>query len=325
MRLTNVGAAIMSILVPDRRGDIRDVVLGFDDPHHYCGPHPYFGVIVVGRYANRIAGGRFHLVGEAYQLSCNDGPNHLHGGNQGLHQKLWSAAPFECGAVEGVRFFVQSPDGEEGYPGNMAVEVRYTLNADSRLTVDYRATASKQTIINLTQHSYFNLAGHDAGDILDHELRIHADYYTPVDETLIPTGEIRRVSGTPFDFTALRRIGERIDEDHEQLRHGRGYDHNWVLRAEPSTGLRLGAEAHDPSSGRLLRVYTDQPGVQFYAGGKLDGGVAGKGGAIYQRYQGFCLETQHYPDSPNRRHFPSVVLEPNAVFESTTVFEFAVA
>ena len=318
VRATNYGAIITSIRVPDRTGRSGDVVLGFDNLDGYLERHPFFGA-VVGRYGNRIARGEFTLDGRTYKLATNNGPNHLHGGNKGFDKYVWNAEPL----ASGVAFSRTSQDGEEGYPGNLEVRVTYTLTDKNELVVEYRATTDKPTPLNLTQHSYFNLSGDASGDILGHELTIAADRYTPVDSTLIPTGELAPVQGTPFDFRKPTAIGARINEPHEQLKHGQGYDHNWVLNrngASPGFAARL----VDPKSGRTMDVSTTEPGLQFYTGNFLDGTLTGKGGRVYQRRAGLCLETQHYPDSPNKPNFPSPILRPGREYRTTTVFTFGV-
>jgi len=322
VELINYGAIIRALRVPDRTGVLGDVVLGFDSLSGYVQPHPYIGA-VVGRYANRIGRAQFVLEGTTYALAANDGPNHLHGGLKGFDKVLWQAEPFSNGAESGVRFTYVSPDGEEGYPGTLRVSVTYTLTDTNALVIDYEATTDKPTIVNLTQHAYFNLAGR--GDILNHELQLFADFYTPVDEQLIPTGEIVSVAGTPFDFRTPQRIGARINANHEQLRRGRGYDHNFVLRHSERGALELAARVYEPTTGRVMRVYTTEPGIQFYSGNFLDGSLTGKGGMVYSHRTGFCLETQHFPDSPNKTHFPSPVLRPGEAYRSRTVYAFGVA
>jgi len=320
------GATITSILTPDADGNMGDIVLGFPTLQGYETQSPYFGA-VVGRYGNRIAQARFELDGEVYELAANDGENHLHGGNIGFDKVVWSAEVFAEESEVGAVFRYTSPDGEEGYPGNLQVQVTYTLNDDDELMVDYLATTDRPTPVNLTQHSYFNLAGHGGGDILDHELRIAADFFTPVDEGLIPTGEIRPVAGTPFDFRTSTAIGARIEADHEQIALGGGYDHNFVLnRNAPSEGSNLfpAAWVREPGSGRTLEVLTTEPGLQFYSGNFLDGTLTGKEGVAYGHRTGFCLETQHYPDSPNQPEFPSTILRPGEEYRSRTVFRFGV-
>ena len=313
------GAIITSLKTPDRSGQRGDIVLGFDSLDGYLKEHPYFGAIV-GRYGNRIAGGRFTLDGQTFTLAKNNGPNHLHGGIKGFDKVLWEAAPVGSNAVV---FSRTSADGEEGYPGNLKVRVTYTLTDKNELIVDYLATTDKATPVNLTQHSYFNLSAGKSEDILGHELTINADRYTPVDATLIPTGALAAVQGTPFDFRKAVAIGKRIDADHPQLGNGKGYDHNWVLNRTGS-GLQIAARVADPASGRTLEVRTTEPGMQFYAGNFLDGTLKGKGGQVYKRRSGFCLETQHFPDSPNQPKFPSTTLKPGQEYRSQTVFTFGV-
>jgi aldose 1-epimerase len=315
----NYGAIITSWKVPDRTGQMADIVLGFDDPARYLkGDSPYFGAIV-GRYGNRIGNARFTLDGRTYPLAANDGVNHLHGGKQGFDKVMWGAETVKDRAGPSVAFTRTSLDGEEGYPGTLKARVTYTLTEKSELIVAYEATTDKPTVVNLTQHSYFNLAGQGTGDILGHELRINADRYTPVDKTLIPTGELAAVDATPFDFRKPTAIGARINGDHPQLQFGRGYDHNWVL-ARAGTDLALAAEVHEPKSGRTLTVTTTEPGLQFYAGNFLDGTLTGKDGRVYRHRYGFCLETQHFPDSPNKPKFPSTTLRPGETYRTRTVF-----
>lgn len=314
------GGIITSLKVPDRSGNLGDIVLGFDRLDGYLEEHPFFGAII-GRYGNRIGNAQFTLDGRTYTLAKNNGPNHLHGGLKGFDKVLWTMAAVP--GQNGVTFTRTSPDGEEGYPGNLAVKVTYTLTDDNKLIVDYEATTDKATPVNLTQHSYFNLAGEGSGDILGHELTINADRYTPVDDTLIPTGEIASVEGTPFDFRKPTAIGARINADHPQLKAGRGYDHNWVLNRS-GEGLQLAARVVEPKTGRTLEVSTLEPGMQFYAGNFLDGSITGKGGHVYAHRTGFCLETQHYPDSPNKPDFPSTILRPGQQYKTRTVFTFGV-
>jgi aldose 1-epimerase len=321
VRAVTFGAIISSIRVPDRNGTLADVVLGFDTLDPYVAGHPYFGA-VVGRYGNRIARAQFSLNGQTYKLAANNGPNHLHGGVKGFDKFVWRGEAAPKGA--GVSFSRTSPAGEEGYPGTLNVRVTYTLTDANALEVDYEATTDADTPVNLTQHSYFNLAGHDAGSILGHELMLNADRYTPVDATLIPTGELAPVQGTPFDFRTAAPIGARIDQAHDQLKSGRGYDHNFVLNRTGS-GLQRAARVVDPKSGRTLEVSTTEPGLQFYTGNFLDGSVKGKGGAVYPHRGGFCLETQHYPDSPNKPSFPSSIVRPGQPLRSRTVLTFGVA
>ena len=317
--LSSLGAAIHSIRAPDRAGASADVVLGFDTLDEWVRNPPFFGV-VVGRYANRIAGGTFALEGSSYTLATNNAPNHLHGGTRGFDKVVWTAVPVEMPSGAALRFTYFSKDGEEGYPGNMNVSVLYTLGSDNTLRLDYAATTDKATVVNLSNHAYFNLAG--AGTVLQHELEINADRYTPVNATLIPTGELAPVSGTPFDFRTPMAIGAHIAADHDQIRIGGGYDHNFVLNGTPGQ-LRLAARAFDPSSGRTLEVQTTEPGVQLYSANFADP-IPGRGGRTYPRHAGFCLETQHFPDSPNQPSFPTTTLRPGQTFASTTVFTFGV-
>lgn len=320
--ISTFGAAIVSIKTPDRQGNSADIVLGFDTLEGYLNNTAYLGVLV-GRYANRIAHGRFTLDGTTYSLATNNAPNHLHGGVKGFDKVLWTHEPYR-GEHLTARLRYRSTDGEEGYPGNLDVAVEYTLTQENELRITYLATTDKPTVINLSNHSYFNLAG--SGDILGHQMQIPADRFTPVSSSLIPTGALEPVEGTPFDFRTPTAIGARINDDHEQIRFGGGYDHNYVLNS-PSvspTQLQLAARVVDPSSGRTLEVRTSEPGVQFYTGNFLDGTVTGKGGRSYGRRTGFCLETQHFPDSPNQASFPSTVLRPGQKFESTTVYAFGV-
>ena len=317
------GAIITSIKVPDRNGKFADVALGFDRPNQYFADPtpPYFGAIV-GRYGNRIANGAFTLNGRKYVLAKNNGPNSLHGGNKGFDKVLWRVSTSETPHASSAIFARTSPDGEEGYPGNLAVRVTYTLTDTNQLIVEYHATTDKATPLNLTQHSYFNLAGEGSGDILKHELMINADRYTPVDDTLIPTGELAPVSGTPFDFRTPTAIGARIDQDNPQLKKGKGYDHNWVLNKK-GTGPELAARLTDPASGRTLEIATTEPGVQFYTGNFLDGTIKGKSGHVYAHRTGLCLETQHFPDSPNHTSFPTTIVQPGKAYDSKTIFTFS--
>jgi len=317
----NYGGIITSIRVPDRKGQFADIVLGHESLEGYTPNPPYLGAIV-GRYANRIANGTFTLDGKTYTLPKNDGPNTLHGGTTRTFDKVvWDAEP-QKGAS--VAFSYVSKDGEEGFPGNCKVKVTYTLTDGNALIIDYEATADKSTPINVSQHSYFNLKGEGNGEILDHEIMINADRFTPVDKNLIPTGELRPVKGTPFDFTKSTKIGARIEDNYDQLTLGHGYDHNFVLNAKPEqNGEVLAARVTEPTTGRTLEVWTTQPGVQFYTGNFLDGSVTGKEGHVYKRRFGFCLETQHFPDSPNHPDFPSTILKPGETFHQKTVFKFS--
>lgn len=316
--ITNYGAIVQKIVVPDRRGQFEDVVLGYDTLEGYLGEHPYFGA-VVGRYGNRIAKGKFSIGDAEYTLATNNGPNALHGGLKGFDKVLWTLLPDD--SKDSVTLRYVSADGEEGYPGRLTATVVYTLTDENALQIDYSATTDKPTPVNLTNHSYFNLAGAGNGDILDHELQIVADHITPVDSTLIPNGDLQPVEGTPFDFRQPTAIGARIDGDSQQLEFGLGYDHNWVL-ARRTEGLELAASLYEPSSGRLMQVLTTEPGLQFYSGNFLDGSNVGKGGMVYRHRYGLCLETQHFPDSPNQPDFPSTVLLPGEVYESSTVYRF---
>jgi aldose 1-epimerase len=320
-RVSNYGGTVVSLMVPDRNGAFEDVVLGFDTLEEYVEKSLYFGCIV-GRYANRIAKGRFTLDGVEYTLAQNDGENHLHGGIKGFDKVVWQAKQFERDDAVGLELAYLSKDGEEGYPGNLSVKVIYSLTDDDELKIEYSATTDRPTVVNLTNHSYFNLAGQVSRDILGHELTIYADRFTPVNGTLIPTGELRSVVGTPLDFSEPVAIGSRIEQDYDQLRFGKGYDQNWVLD-NPEGSLTLAARVHEPTSGRIMEVYTTEPGLQFYSGNFLDGTATGKGGIVYHKRFGLCLETQHYPDSPNKPGFPSVVLRPGEEYVQTTVYKFS--
>ena len=325
VRVISFGGAVTSLLTPDRRGRFADIVLGCDTLAEYLGQPAYFGAIV-GRYANRIADGCFAMNGREFRLATNANGQHLHGGIKGFDKVVWDAEPFEDAARSGLKLSRTSPDGEEGYPGTVSLEVTYLLEDDLRLSVEYRATTDAPTPLTLSQHSYFNLAGHDQGLVLDHQLRLHADRYTPVNEHLIPTGQMAPVTHTPFDFREPATIGARIDEGHEQLRLAGGYDHNFVLNRDgsPEDALLPAADLFEPRSGRTLGVFTTEPGVQFYTGNFLDGTVRGKGGYYYVRRSGLCLETQHFPDSPNRPAFPPAILGPDRPYHSRTVFQFGV-
>jgi aldose 1-epimerase len=317
VHIITYGGIITSIRVPDRDGNFANVVLGFDNLADYETRNPYFGCIT-GRCANRIAGGRFTLDGVAYTLATNDGVNHEHGGLIGFDKRLWS--PTVSGESLALRYL--SPDGEEGYPGNLDVTVTYTLTDDNGLRIDYRATTDRPTPINLTNHSYFNLAGNGSGDIHGHHLMINADRYTPTDPTAVPTGEIAPVEGTPFDFRAPRAIGPGQRSAHPQIVIGRGYDHNFVLNRTDDNSLALAARLTDPGSGRVMEVFTTEPGMQFYAGNYLDATLVGSSGTLYRQSDGLALETQHFPDAVHHPHFPSVVLRPGETYQSTTIFRF---
>jgi aldose 1-epimerase len=322
IRAMTYGAIITAIYTPDRNGRRDDIVLGFDSVAGYLSGSPYFGA-VVGRYANRIAGGHFTLDGVTYTLARNNGPNSLHGGLRGFDKVLWSAEPVRSDNAVGVRLRYTSPDGEEGYPGTLQVQVTYTLTAHDELIVDYDATTDKATPLNLSQHTYWNLHGHGQGDILDHVLSLDASRYTPVDSTLIPTGEIAPVAGTPFDFRTPAAVGARIDAANEQLGFGHGYDHNWVLDQPRPGTLSHAARLVDPVSGRAIDVSTTEPGIQFYAGNFLDGTIKGKGGQVYGHRGALCLETQHFPDSPNHPNFPPTILRPGQRYQSRTIVTFS--
>ncbi len=316
-KVMTYGAILTELDVPDRQGKPADVVLGFDNLEGYLAGHPYFGA-AIGRVANRIAKGRFTLDGTEYSLAVNNGPNTLHGGLKGFDKVVWKAEDVSGPAGPAVKLTYQSRDGEEGYPGNLATSVTYTVTGDA-LRIDYTATTDKATPVNLTNHSYFNLAGPASGTILKHELMLAADQYTPVDDTLIPTGEIAPVKGTPLDFTTPMPIGARID----QLKGDPvGYDHNFVLRGG-SNGPALAARVHEPESGRVMEVFTTEPGIQFYTGNFLDGSLKGKGGVVYRKHQAFCLEADHFPDSVHHPNFPSVILRPGTTYNQTTIYKFS--
>ncbi len=321
--ITNYGGIVVSLMAPDRDGKMADVVLGFESLEGYLAGHPYFGAII-GRYGNRIGKGRFKLGGKEYVLAQNNGENHLHGGVRGFDKAVWKARDVSTPDAHSLELSYVSPAGEEGYPGTLTVTVTYTLTAANELRIDYAATTDAETVLNLTNHSYFNLAGQGEGDILKHEVMINADRFTPVDGGLIPTGELRPVEGTPFDFRTPHAIGARIGQDEEQLKLGLGYDHNFVLNRS-GDGLLLAARVVEPTSGRQLEVLTSEPGIQFYTGNFLDGSLRGKSGKVYAKRYGFCLETQHFPDSPNKPEFPSVVLKPGGRYQTTTVYRFSAA
>jgi aldose 1-epimerase len=315
--IMNYGATVVKIIVPDRDGKLDDVALGFDHFTPYLHQHEYFGA-VIGRFANRIAQGRFQLNHITYQLPINNGPNCLHGGTRGFDKNIWKDEAVES-EFPAVRFTLLSPDGDQGFPGNLFASVTYTLNDDNELRIAYEATTDKPTVINLTNHTYFNLSGAGSGSIFNELLTLHADSYTPINDLLLPTGEIKDVAGTPFDFTNPTPMGLHLKEAGG---NPIGYDHNYVLKKHFFSDWSLAAEVEDPASGRTLKVSTDQPGVQFYTGNFLDGTLTGKGGKVYHQYAGFTLETQHYPDSPNQPNFPSTVLVPGDTFKSSTVLAF---
>ena len=317
-RIATYGGVLVSLKTPDRQGAMADVVLGFDSLDGYLERSPYFGALI-GRYGNRIAKARFVLNGAEYRLAKNNGENSLHGGARGFDKRVWIPRETPDGALE---LSYLSPDGEDGYPGNLKVTVTYRLTDANELKIDYSATTDKDTVVNLTNHSYFNLKGAGSGDVLDHRVTLNADRFTPIDAGLIPTGELAPVAGTPFDFRHPAAIGARIAQDDPQLKLGKGYDHNWVLN-RGNDALTLAARVEEPASGRVLEVRTTEPAIQFYSGNFLDGSVRGKGGKAYGLRSGFCLETQHYPDSPNQPQFPSTVLKAGQTFHSTTVFRFS--
>ncbi|MBD3672518.1 MAG: galactose mutarotase [Planctomycetaceae bacterium] len=324
VKATNYGAIITSIVVPDRNGQLIDIALGYNRVEDYINAvdKPYFGAIV-GRYGNRIANGQFTLNGETYSLLKNNGENHLHGGAIGFDKVVWTVEAYD--EAKSLRLSYLAKDGEEGYPGNVKVTVTYTLQDDNSLVVDYFATTDKATPLNVTQHTYFNLKGEGEGTILDHELMLNAQKFTPVDEGLIPTGELRDVTGTPFDFSMAKTIGRDIAKETQQLTFGGGFDHNWVLDKGGKPGaLTLAARVYEPTSGRVMEIHTTEHGIQFYCGNFLDGRLTGKSGQPYVHRGGFCLETQHFPDSPNQPNFPSTIVKPGKPYSSQTVFKFSV-
>jgi aldose 1-epimerase len=317
--ISTYGGVVVSLKVPDKSGTPGDIVLGFDNFDGYLTPPPYFGAII-GRYGNRIGHGTFTLDGVVYNLPKNDGDNTLHGGKRSFDKRMWSVKQADSNSV--VLSYV-SKDGEEGFPGALSTEVTYKLTDNNEVRIDYSATTDKDTVVNLTNHSYFNLAGQGEGDVLSHQVQIFADRFTPVDKGLIPTGELRNVEGTPFDFRQPHAIGERIESDDEQLKLGQGYDHNFVSNGDGSS-LQTAAKVTEAKSGRVMEVLTTEPGVQFYTGNHLDGTITGKGGKVYGKRSAFCLETQHYPDSPNKPAFPTVLLKPGGQYRSTTVYRFSI-
>jgi len=321
VHITNYGGIIVSLKVPDKDGNLGDVVLGYANLAGYLKQSPYFGAII-GRYANRIAKGEFTLDGTTYQLATNNGENHLHGGLKGFDKVVWEAEQVQDDTSVGLSLAYFSLDGEEGYPGNLKVDVVYRLTNENELQIDYSATTDQTTIANLTNHSYFNLGGSETPDILDHELMINADQFTPIDAGLIPTGELRNVESTSFDFTELMPIGARINDDDQQLEFGKGYDHNWVLRNYDGS-LNFAAQLYEPKTGRMLEIFTTQPGIQFYSGNFLDGSIIGKNGDVYNFRSGLCLEPHHFPDSPNNPYFPSVMLEPDETYSERSVYRFS--
>lgn len=320
VQITNYGGIIKSIKVPDRAGKFENVTLGFDNFPSYLNADYFFGALI-GRYGNRIAYGKFSLNGDNYILATNNGSNHLHGGNKGFDKVIWAANEKIKGQIVGVQLTYMSKDMEEGYPGNLEVIVHYWLTNENELKIHYKAKSDKTTICNLTNHAYFNLAGKDS--VLNHELMINADYYTPVDKTLIPTGKLEKVEGSPFDFRTAKPILSQINENHSQLKIGNGYDHNFVLNKK-SKGLELAASLYEPNSGRFMEVFTEEPGIQFYTSNFLDCGIVGSENKIYTEHYAVCLETQHFPDSPNQADFPSITLNAGELYETTTIYKFSV-
>ncbi len=320
VRITNYGGIIVSLKVPDKNGNLGDVMLGYDSVEQYIKNNgPYFGALI-GRYGNRIGKGTFKLDGKTYTLATNNGENHLHGGNVGFDKVLWDAKEISEKGAPGLELTYLSKDGEEGYPGNLKVTVKYLWTNDNELKIEYTAKTDKPTVVNLTSHGYFNLSG--KGDILGEKLMINADKFTPVDSGLIPTGEMLPVAGTPFDFRTAKAIGKDIDADNQQIKYGPGYDHNFVLNKKWNK-LALAAEVYDPSTGRDMEVWTTEPGLQFYSGNFLDGTITGKGGWTYQKHAALCLESQHYPDSPNKDKWPTTTLRPKQTYKSTTIYKFS--
>jgi aldose 1-epimerase len=321
VKIMNYGGIITHLKVPDKNGVLEDVVLGFDKLADYEKGSPYFGAIV-GRYGNRIAKGKFNLNGTEYILAQNNGENSLHGGLKGFDKVVWDAKTFENAKGAGLILKYLSKDMEEGFPGNLDVTVTYTIKTNNEIEIDYQATTDKPTVVNITQHSYFNLTGNAKRDILGHEVMIKSEHLIPVDAGLIPTGEMMQVAGTPFDFNEITKVGARIEADNEQLQLGGGYDHCWVLNKSSEDALEWVVKATDPESGRVFELATTEPGVQFYTGNFLDGSLTGKGGVVYEKRYGLCFEPEHYPDSPNQPNFPSVVLNPGDEYKTTTVWKF---
>ncbi|MDM8005914.1 MAG: aldose epimerase family protein [Phycisphaerae bacterium] len=320
--ITTYGGIVVRLMVPDKNGKFDDVVLGFDSLAGYLKGHPFFGALV-GRYGNRIAKGRFTLEGVEYKLATNNMGNHLHGGLKGFDKAVWAAEPVQCSETVGLKLCYTSKDGEEGYPGTLKCTVTYRLTNANELKIEYEATTDKPTPVNLTNHSYFNLAGAGNGDNLSHVMMLNADRFLPVDKTLIPTGELRPVKGTPFDFTKPTPIGKNINADGEQVKFGNGWDHCWVLNQKTPGELTLCARVTEPTSGRVMEMHTTEPAVQFYSGNFLDGSNVGKGGKAYKFRYGFCLEAEHYPDSPNKPEFPSTILKPGETYRQTTIYRFS--
>jgi aldose 1-epimerase len=321
-RIMTYGGIVVSLKVPDKNGKLGDVVLGYDDLDGYLKATPYFGALI-GRYGNRIGGAKFTLEGKTYTLATNNGPNSLHGGLKGFDKVVWKATSLVTADGPALQLTYFSKDGEEGFPGNLKVTAVYTLTDNNELRLDFTATTDKPTVCNLTHHSYFNLAGQGNGDILGHEVYINSDKTTPVDKELITTGKFASVDGTPFDFRKPTTIGARINDPDTQLQYGPGYDHNWVIN-KPMGKLGLQARVYEPTSGRVMEVFSTEPGLQFYTGNSLDGSITGKGGKVYQRRTGFCMEPQHYPDSPNKPMFPTTELKPDQAFQNTIIYKFSV-
>jgi len=322
MKITNYGGIVTSFKIPDKNGILEDVVLGYDNLEGYLKANPYFGAII-GRYGNRIGNATFTLDGKKFSLAKNDGANNLHGGVKGFDKVVWEAETITGRASVSLKLYYLSKDNEGGFPGNLNVNVIYTLTNDNTFRIDYTAITDRPTIVNLTHHTYWNFAGNGSGEILNHKLMVHADTFTPIDKSLITTGDISSVKGTPMDFRTPKTIGDEIDDDYEQLKFAGGYDHNWVLNKTDDGIITLAATVYDPMSGRFMEIHTTEPGIQFYSGNLLDGSIVGKKDNIYEFRNGFCLETQHYPDSPNKPDFPSVVLRPGETYSSTTIHKFS--
>ena len=323
VQITNFGGKIVSLYAPDRKGNLTDIVLGYDNIDDYIKGNPYFGAIC-GRYANRIANGRFIIDGKTYQLPINNGLNSLHGGPEGFNNQVFDTkGVVKTKNGQAVEMIYLSKDGEMGYPGTLNVNITYTLSDKNELTLDFEAETNKATHVNICGHSYFNLAGEGNGDIMGHELSINSDKFTPVSDTLIPTGELRPVAGTPMDFIKFKVIGKNIDDNYDQLEYGKGYDHNWVLNKKKKGELSLAATCYEPKSGRVMEVFTTQPGVQLYTGNWLDGNDKGKGGKPYLMRSGLCLETQNFPDSPNKPNFPSTLLKPDQIYKHSCIYKFS--
>jgi aldose 1-epimerase len=321
-KITNFGGKVMTLKVPDKNGNIGDVVLGYETAEEYVDGNPFFGAMV-GRYGNRIGDASFTLDGKTYELPKNDGDNHLHGGPEGFHNVIWNAEKITREGNEALKLTYVSEDGEMGYPGKLDVTVIYTLTRENELKIEYKATTSKATVLNLTHHSFFNLKDAGESKILDHELKINGEFFTPVSKELIPTGEIRPVENTPMDFTEAKAMGDGINSNYQQIQYGNGFDHNWVLNKPERGKLTLAATVYEPTTGRKMEIYTTEPGMQFYAGNFLDGTDLGKNDVAYEQRTGFCLETQHFPDSPNQVHFPSPVLKPEETYTQTTIYKFS--